>query len=87
MSAKAEVIRARIDPKLKRDATNLFNKLGLSISEAFRLFLVQSVQTKSLPFNVEIPNKTTKAAIQAARNGEGSRKVTLSQLEKEWDEA
>jgi len=87
MSVKVEVIRARIDPKLKREATNLFRKLGLSVSEAFRLFLIQSVQKQSLPFTVEIPNKTTKAAILAARSGEGSRKVSLSQLEKEWNEA
>ncbi len=37
--AKTEMIRARVDAKLKAQAEGVLSKLGLNASEAIRLFL------------------------------------------------
>ncbi|MDY6862794.1 MAG: type II toxin-antitoxin system RelB/DinJ family antitoxin [Thermodesulfobacteriota bacterium] len=56
---KTATVRARIEPNLKEDVEKLFNKMGLSTTEAINLFYRQVKLRNGLPFNVVIPNKTT----------------------------
>ena len=60
----------RIDSDIKKQATSLFNSLGLDMSGAVNLFLHQCVLRGGLPFSVEIPNynKVTLDAMAEARN-------------------
>jgi len=67
--SKTETIRARIEPKLKRDAEAVLKKIGLTSSEAITLFLTQVKLTKGLPFPLRVPNKETKRALEEARDG------------------
>lgn len=46
-------IAVRVDDKLKAEAVELFDSLGLDITTAIKMFLIQSVQTKSIPFSVK----------------------------------
>ena len=46
----------RIDADVKKQATDLFNKLGLDMSSAVNLFLHQCILRGGLPFTVEIPH-------------------------------
>jgi DNA-damage-inducible protein J len=71
---KTETVRARVAPKLKRDAEAVLKKIGLTSSEAITLFLTQVKLTKGLPFPVRIPNKATRRAISDARAGKGLEK-------------
>lgn len=48
----------RIDADIKKQATNLFNDLGLDMSSAVNLFLHQCVLRGGLPFRVEMPRYT-----------------------------
>ncbi len=64
---KTETIRARVEPKLKRDAEAVLKKIGLTSSEAITLFLAQVKLTKGLPFPLRAPNKETRRAVKAAR--------------------
>ncbi len=57
--AKTATIRARIEPALKEDVEKLFNKIGLTTTEAINLFYRQVKLRNGLPFSVVIPNKTT----------------------------
>ncbi len=41
-------IAVRVDDKLKKDATEVFNELGLDMSTAIKLFLKQSILTKRM---------------------------------------
>ena len=61
--AKTEMIHARIDPKLKRSADRIFSEIGISTTEAIRLFLKQVELHHGLPFPVSIPNEETVAAM------------------------
>ena len=47
-------IRARVDNHLKRDTDRIFSRMGLSTTEAIRLFLVQVRIQKALPFLVSL---------------------------------
>ena len=58
------IIRARINPKLKVEAEVIFDKLGLSVTQAITLFYHQVKLTKGLPFEIRIPNKTTLRTFQ-----------------------
>ena len=59
----------RIDADVKKQATDLFNKLGLDMSSAVNLFLHQCILRGGLPFNVELPrySQRTLDAMDEAR--------------------
>ena len=50
-------IAVRVDDKLKKDATEVFSELGLDMSTAVKLFLKQSVLTRSIPFDVKLDSE------------------------------
>lgn len=57
---KTSTISARIDPKTKEQAERIFEKLGLTASQASTLFYRQVELHRGLPFPVELPNETTR---------------------------
>lgn len=83
---KTTDVRSRIEPELKNSATAVLEKMGLNISQAFRLFLRQVVAQQSLPFEVKAPNEVTLASMQEARSIKkakyGSGKELFNDLEK-----
>ena len=60
-------IRVRVALDLKAEAVGILNGFGLSISDAVRLFLIQVVTHRKLPFKVKIPNSVTVAAMKESR--------------------
>ena len=44
------LIQARVDSKVKEDAENIMNQLGISLNEAIRMFLMQVIIHKGIPF-------------------------------------
>ena len=72
MAIKTAMVRARLDPALKKKAEKIFEIVGLTESEAVRLFYKNVVITRGLPFTLSIPNDETKLAIEEARRGEFS---------------
>ena len=63
-------VRARINSKIKEEATAVLAAIGLTPSDAFRLLMTRVAQERSLPFDLLMPNKETVAAIKAARSGQ-----------------
>jgi len=61
---KTTTVRARIEPELKEDTEKVFEKIGLSTSDAIRLFLQQVRLHKGIPFPLEIPNEDTLEAFR-----------------------
>ena len=66
------VIRAQVDPVLKIRAEGILNKLGLTASDAIRLFYKQITLRKGLPFDVKIPNAATRRAMKELDEGNGT---------------
>ena len=67
------VVRARIASKTKKQATEVLQSMGLSVSDAIRLLLVRVADEKRLPFAVQVPNVTTLKAMKELNEGKGKR--------------
>lgn len=80
MARADAVVRARVDQATKQEATELFQKMGITISDAIRMMLVQAVAEKALPFDVKIPNQETIAALHDSRNGVVTRVASVDEL-------
>ena len=52
---KDAVIRARIDESLKRDAEKVLRRIGLSTTEAIRMFFTQVTLHNGIPFPIAAP--------------------------------
>lgn len=53
---KTDTVRARIDPELKRESEQVLDVLGLTTTEAIRLFLYQVKLRRGLPFTLTLPD-------------------------------
>ena len=51
----------KMDKNLKKEATTLFENLGMSFNQAITLFVKQAVREQRIPFEItrNIPNKDT----------------------------
>jgi DNA-damage-inducible protein J len=74
------VVRARIDVRIKEEATAIYAAAGLTLSDAFRMLLMRTVAERALPFDPLIPNAETVEAMKAARRGELVKVGTLENL-------
>ncbi|HOO87212.1 MAG TPA: type II toxin-antitoxin system RelB/DinJ family antitoxin [Synergistales bacterium] len=55
-------VNIRLEAEDKKEAEKIFATLGLTTSEAIRLFYRQTILRRGLPFSVDIPNDVTVAA-------------------------
>ncbi|MBR1825948.1 MAG: type II toxin-antitoxin system RelB/DinJ family antitoxin [Alphaproteobacteria bacterium] len=67
------LIQARIDSKVKEDAENIMNQLGISLNEAIRMFLMQVIIHKGIPFKPTLkpeyePNEMLQQVIADVEN-------------------
>jgi DNA-damage-inducible protein J len=81
---KGSFVHSRIDEDVKEKASFILDEIGLSVSDAIRLFLKQVIMKRGMPFPVRIPNAHTIAAMTASDKEEGMEEVTLSQLRKQF---
>ncbi|MFZ4618327.1 MAG: type II toxin-antitoxin system RelB/DinJ family antitoxin [Rectinemataceae bacterium] len=79
------VVRARIDEKIKDEATVVLAAMGLTVSDAFRLLLTRVAKEKALPFELLIPNAETIAAMKEARAGALPRARSIAELKAALD--
>lgn len=47
------VLQVRIDGDLKREAEELYERLGITIADAVRMFIAQSIEAQGLPFEAK----------------------------------
>ncbi len=80
---KISTINTRIEPSLKEDAEEILYKVGLSSSEAIRLFYKQVCLQNGLPFDVKMPNKTTVKAMRDADERKTFKARSITELLKE----
>jgi DNA-damage-inducible protein J len=68
---KSAMVRARMEPELKTKAEKYFDLLGLTTTQAITLFFKQVEIHRGLPFEINIPNDETIAAMKETENGGG----------------
>jgi DNA-damage-inducible protein J len=70
MQNTTAMIHVRIDQNLKSKASKTFDAMGLSLSEAVRMFLTRVAADQAIPFELRVPNAETIAAMEAGDRGE-----------------
>ena len=77
------VVRARIDERIKSEATAVLTSIGLTPSDAFRMMMTRIAREKALPFEPLVPNEETIEAMREARRGGLPRFKTVEDLMKD----
>ena len=67
--SKTAFVRARVEPGLKKEVTDILQTLGLTLTDAVTLFFKMIRLNNGLPFEVKIPKKDTLKAMEDARSG------------------
>jgi DNA-damage-inducible protein J len=65
------MVRARIEPGLKTEVEAIFQKIGLNASEAITVFYSHVKLSGGIPFEVKVPNRATRRAIEESRKRKG----------------
>lgn len=58
--SKTSLVQFRIDSKLKKEAEEILNQLGLTFSSAYTLFTKAVVNYGKIPFEVSLPKEISK---------------------------
>jgi len=79
-------VRARIDSNTKQAATEILSGMGLSVSDAIRLMLMNVVNERAFNINVKVPNQETRKAIEELESGKGIRCKNVEEFYKSLNE-
>ncbi|ELS04631.1 addiction module antitoxin, RelB/DinJ family [Xenococcus sp. PCC 7305] len=84
---KTDRIEARIESDLKQAAEAVFSKLGMTPSDAIRIFYKQVELHQGFPFDVKMPNAETLAVIEEIENHPERLKCyeSVDEMFKDWD--
>ena len=80
MATADTYVRARIDSATKERAAEALEDMGLSISDAIRLLMLRVADERRLPFEVKVPNATTRKAMAELEAGKGKRFASVDSL-------
>lgn len=61
------MLHVRVEDDVKERASIALEQMGLTMSEAVRVFLHRVATDQKLPFALEVPNARTRAAMEEAR--------------------
>lgn len=64
--ANTRMVHVRVDEQIKAQAAETLAAMGLSISDAVRVFLMRVIAEKQMPFALKVPNAETRAAMAEA---------------------
>ncbi len=64
---KTDIVRARIEPKVKQDAESILKRLGVSHSTFINMSYRAVVEAKGIPLSLHIPNKETAVLLAGAQ--------------------
>jgi len=76
------LIQSRVKPSIKEEAEIIFESIGLTTSDAIRIFLQQTINCGGLPFQLvaKKPNSKTQKAIKELEKGGGKKFKNTKEL-------
>jgi DNA-damage-inducible protein J len=75
MALKETYVRARVDDRLKRESEQILDALGLTTTEAIRIFLHQVRIHRGMPFDLRLKEDNSDILLPVA-----TRQATLDSL-------
>ncbi|MEJ7138249.1 type II toxin-antitoxin system RelB/DinJ family antitoxin [Amphibiibacter pelophylacis] len=88
--AASTMVHVRVDENIKAQATETLAAMGLTVSDAIRVFLTRVVADQELPFALKAPTASSRAAIAEGQQIAITRRARFSdvkQLISELDQA
>ncbi len=67
MTTRTSMLHIRVEDDVKEQATLALTAMGLSVSDAVRLFLRRVVIDQAFPLELKVPNAETRAAMEESR--------------------
>lgn len=83
--ATTTMVHIRVNETLKAQAADALAAMGLSLSDAVRVFLTRVVAEQGLPFELKAPNAETRAALAEAEAIIRTRDARFSSAEALFD--
>ena len=80
------MVHVRLDERIKVQATETLATMGLSLSDAVRVFLMRVVAEKQMPFALKVPNVKTLAAMAEADEIARSRRTRFDTATELFDD-
>ena len=79
---KTEMLSTRIDHDTKSAFTTICDEVGLSPSQAIKLFAKAVINYGGIPFDIKVrqPNSVTFGAVQELEQGKGRKAENVDQL-------
>ena len=85
------IVQFRIEDDLKNEATALYEKLGIDLSTAMRMFLKRSVYVNGIPFSMVLPKEEYsvskalefKSELNKSASENGTEKMSLDDINSE----
>ncbi|MBL8521083.1 MAG: type II toxin-antitoxin system RelB/DinJ family antitoxin [Betaproteobacteria bacterium] len=75
MSTQTSMLHVRVEEDIKAQASEALTAMGLTVSDAVRLFLHRVVADQAFPLELKVPNAETRAAMREARARVAARKA------------
>ena len=85
MAAQTSMLHVRIDDETKAQASEALAAIGLSVSEAVRLFLHRVAADKQFPLELKVPNAETRAAMEESRAMMAARRARFATADALFD--
>jgi DNA-damage-inducible protein J len=77
-------LNVRIDSDTKKEAAEILDDLGLTISQAISAYFKQIILTKGIPFEIKMPNRQTIETFRKTNAGKDLHRVSnVKELMKE----
>ena len=84
--AQSSMRHIRVDDETKIQATAALAAMGLSMSDAVRIFLKRVVNDQAFPLELKVPNAETRAAMEEARAMMKARQARFESTDALFDE-
>ena len=86
MAAQTSMLHIRVDDDIKEQATEALTGMGLSVSDAVRMFLHRVVIDQAFPLELKVPNAQTRAAMDESRAMMAKRRARFACADELFDD-
>ena len=84
--ATTTMVHVRIDEQIKAQATETLASMGMTLSDAVRVFLMRVVADKKIPFALKVPNADTCVAMAEADEIVGTHRARFDTASELFDD-
>lgn len=77
--ARDATYQIRIDEATKRESFRVFEELGMTPAEGVRVFLRMVAKTRSIPFQINVPNAATAKVLADVDAGVGLHRASSAE--------